>query len=159
MRKLYFGKSPPKNVGKGNEEKRATVTGHRMFFDISSIKNVSFGGTKFWLLIVDDATDMCFSFFLKRKIETAQAIVNLIKDLKEKRGIMVKILRCDNAGENMSAAKLCQDEGLGINFEYTAPNTPQHSNGRVERKFTTLFGRIRSMLNGAKLTDSLRKGL
>jgi hypothetical protein len=85
-------------------------------------------------------------------------IVNLIKDMKEKRGIMVKISRCDNAGENMSAAKQCQDEGLGINFEYTAPNTPQH-NGRVERTFATLFGRMRSMLNGAKLTSSLRKGL
>jgi hypothetical protein len=71
---------------------------------------------------------------------------------------MVKLLRCDNARENMSAAKLCQDEGLGINFEYTAPNTQQH-NGRGEKKFASLFGRMRSMLNGAKLTDSLRKGL
>jgi hypothetical protein len=109
------------------------------------LKNVSFGGSKFWLLIVDDAKDMCFSFFLKRKSETAQAIVNLIKDLKEKQGIMVKILRCDNAGENMSAAKLCLDERLGITFEYTAPNTPQH-NGRVERKFATTAGASKTTL-------------
>ena len=57
------GKARQKNVGKGTEEKRATKPGHRLFFDISSIKNTSYGGSKFWLLLVDDATDQCFSYF------------------------------------------------------------------------------------------------
>lgn len=37
-------------------------------------------------------------------------------------------------------------------FEYTAPNAPQQ-NGRIERSFATLFGRIRSMLNAARLNE------
>ena len=45
-----------------------------------------------------------------------------------------------------------------ISFEFTAPNTPQQ-NGKVERAFATLYGRVRSMMNGAGLTGSLRNGL
>ena len=56
------------------DEKRSTVPGERLFFDISSIKSKSFGGAKFWLLIVDDATGFAFSYFLKKKSETAGKI-------------------------------------------------------------------------------------
>lgn len=49
-------------------------------------------------------------------------------------------------------------EGLGLTFELTAPNTPQR-NGRIERKFATLYGRVRSMLNGARITQEMREGL
>jgi hypothetical protein len=35
------------------------------------------------------------------------------------------------------------------------PRTPQR-NGKVERKFQTLYGRIRAMLNGADLGEELR---
>ena len=52
----------------------------------------------------------------------------------------------------------CLDAGLGIIFEYTAVNTPQQ-NGRVERKFATLFGRVRAMLNGARLKGEMRNRL
>jgi hypothetical protein len=44
---------------------------------------------------------------------------------------------------------------LKVSFEFTAPNTPQQ-NGKVERKFATLYGKVRSMLNSAKLTPWLR---
>ena len=70
----------------------------------------------------------------------------------------VKFIRCDNAGENQTAEALCKQEGLGIIFEYTAPNTPQQ-NGRVERRFATLYGQVRSMLNGAHLNQEFRNGL
>lgn len=39
-----------------------------------------------------------------------------------------------------------------MKFEYTAPDTPQQ-NGRVERKFQTLYGRVRAMLYGAAELD------
>jgi len=53
------------------------------------------------------------------------------------------IVRCDNAGENMKFKENAEKEGLNITFELTAPGTPQQ-NGKVERMFTTLFGRVRS---------------
>jgi hypothetical protein len=126
--------------------------------DTSSVKKQSFGKSKFWLLIMDDCTGVCWSRFLKKKSDQVDLIINLLKDLKSKHNKTVKLIRCDNAGENKSLQKLCEKEGLGIQFEYTAPGTPQ-LNGRVERKFATLYGRVRAMLNGARLTKELRNGL
>ena len=63
-----LAKARQKNLGKVVKEKRAVEPGGRLFFDISSVKRVSFGGSKFWLLIVDDATDFCFSYFSSKKV-------------------------------------------------------------------------------------------
>ena len=46
-------------------------------------------------------------------------------------------------------------EGLGIQFEFTGPGTPQR-NGRIERKFATLYGRVRSALNSANIPMQMR---
>ena len=54
--------------------------------------------------------------------------------------------------------ELLDDKGMGIKFEYTAVDTPQQ-NGKVERKFATLYGKVRSALNAAKLKPFLRFGL
>ena len=66
------------------------------------IKTRSFGGAKFWLLLVDDATGFKFSYFLKRKSDTAARVVALIKHLKTTLNMQVKFIRCDNAGENLN---------------------------------------------------------
>ena len=71
---------------------------------------------------------------------------------------MVKVVCCDNAGENKTFEDLSKKDGLGITFEYTAPGTPQQ-NGKCERKFASLYGKVRSMLNGARFTKTLRNGL
>ena len=47
---------------------------------------------------------------------------------------------------------------MKITFEYTAANTPQQ-NGRIERKFATIYGRVRSMLTAAGIEGKLRKDL
>ena len=65
---------------------------------------------------------------------------------------------CDNAGGNLALKRECEKDGLGIKFELIAPNTPQQ-NGLVERKFATLWGRVRAMMEGANLSRVLRKGL
>ena len=91
---------------------------------------------------------MPFSFFISEKSQLEEVLEPFFVDLKNTYGIIVKIVRCDNAGENRSFEKTCKSEGHGIKFEYTAPGTPQQ-NGRVERKFQTLYGRIRAMLAGS----------
>jgi transposase InsO family protein len=108
--------------------------------------------------VLDDASDYCWSYFLKKKSDLSQTVRNLVKDLKVKHKKRVKFIRCDNAGENKAFEKECLKEGLGIQFEWTAPGTPQQ-NGRVERKFATLFGRVRAMFKAAGLDESKRKGL
>jgi hypothetical protein len=66
----------------------------------------------------------------------------------------MKTIQCDDDGENKELENRCIQEQLGINFEYTGPGTPQF-NGRVERKFATLYGRVRTMLNAARLLKDL----
>ena len=43
----------------------------------------------------------------------------------------------------------------GVKFKITAAGTPQH-NGVMERAYVTMYGRVRAMLNGAKLSSNLR---
>ena len=88
---------------------------------------------------------------MTEKSDLTKKMIGLIKDLKTKYNLQVQRLRCDNTGENQAFKKACNQEGLGIDFEYTAPGTPQQ-NGCVERKFATLFNRVQAMLNGGKFT-------
>jgi transposase InsO family protein len=64
----------------------------------------------------------------------------------------------DNSGENKSFHQLILKSEFKIKFEFTAPGTPQQD-GKVEREFATLFRKTRSMLNAARITIPLRKGL
>ena len=66
-------------------------------------------------------------------------MTELIIDLKQAHKILVKKIRCDGAAENHGFEAMAKEKAFGLIFEYTAKNTPQH-NGKVERKFQTLFG-------------------
>jgi hypothetical protein len=94
------------------------------------------GGAKYWLLIVDDHTDMCWSIFLNFKSELARQALNFIQQLQNQHNMTIKYIRLDNSGENKSLEHLCSTTTLQVQFEYTSPGTPQY-NGRVERKFAT----------------------
>ena len=85
-------------------------------------------------------------------------MIDFIVELKDKYEIVVKTIRCDNAGENMKFEEHAREEGLALTFEYTAPNTPQQ-NGRCERKLTTLYGRARAMLLMSHIEKPLRSRL
>ena len=146
-----LGKSRQKNINK-EPVPRSTTSGERLFLDISSVRTRSYGGAKYWLLVVDDATDYCWSYFLKEKSQLCKTVVSLLKELKDTYNKTVKYIRCDNSGENVVLIEKCKQERLGIIFEFTARKTPQQ-NGRVERKFATLYGRVRAMLNEAGLVD------
>jgi hypothetical protein len=72
--------------------------------------------------------------------------------------VTVKYIRCDDAGENIALKNHLNIKIYGVKFEFSGPRTPQR-NGKVERKFQTLYGRTRSMLNGAGLEGQLREKL
>jgi hypothetical protein len=46
-----------KLVTKGNDTVHAKHNGERLFMDISIIRTTSYGGSKFWLLVVDNKSD------------------------------------------------------------------------------------------------------
>ena len=138
-------------------ESKSTTKGERLYIDTSSVQVESLGGAKFWLLVVDDFTDMAWSYFLKAKIEVKSKIIQLIKDFRLN-DVHVKKIRCDNAGENFSLQKFCDRERFGVTFEFTGSGSPQYK-GRVERKFANLYGKVRARLNDAKLTQHFRLSL
>jgi hypothetical protein len=131
-----FAKAQQRNVPKGNNTVHAKHNGEPLFMDISSIKTTSYGGSKYWLLVVDNKTDYSWSYFLKRKSETKEKICALVLDFKTKNGLNVLFIQCDNAGENKMAQEELQKLAPQVQFEFTSPDTPQQ-NGRVERKFAT----------------------
>jgi hypothetical protein len=132
----------------------SNLPGERLYVDISSIKERSFGGAKFWALIVDDYSFYCWSFVMKNKLDLKTRIKTLLTDLKIANRI-VEFIRCDDAGENITMKNDPEIKSFGIKFEFSGPRTPQR-NGNVKRKSQTLYGRIRAMLNGAGLEGELR---
>ncbi|KAG7336872.1 reverse transcriptase RNA-dependent DNA polymerase, partial [Nitzschia inconspicua] len=121
--------------------REVTKPGEVMYMDTASIDKPSMGSKKFWFLFVDGFSDHTISCFGKHKSDLMRVGIDMLLDLKTK-DIVVKTIRCDNAGENKMLEQACRKQGLQIIFEYTAPGTPQQ-NGVVERKFATLFGKIR----------------
>ena len=127
-----------KNIPKKNEDK-SNKPGERMYSDISSMRKPSMGGRQHWVMLVDEATKYKKSFFLKKKNEQVKPIIDWIKALNARHEIQVKIIRCDNAGENKVLETESDKNDLWIIFEHTAPGTRQQ-NGVVERAFVTVMG-------------------
>jgi hypothetical protein len=95
--------------------------------------------------------------FFKKKDELKDKVVELIKELKNE-NIRVKFLRLDDAGENYALEKECKQQNLVVKLEYSGPRTLQ-KNGKVERKFQTLYGRIRAMMNDSEIDGEFCDGL
>ena len=146
-----------KNIPKKNEDKSRNP-GERMYLDISSMRKPIMGGRQHWVMLVDEATKYKKSFFLKKKSEQVEPIIDWIKALKARHEIQVKIIICDNVGENKVLEREFDKNELGIIFEYTAPGTPQQ-NGVVERAFVTVMGGARAMMNHAGFTMAKRQQL
>ena len=131
--------------------------GRKAFFYISSPTTPTVGTKKNWLLVIDDSTSYVQSFFLKETSNLADIIVGLIKNLKNEYNLQVQYLCCNNTGENIAFKKACKQEGLGVEFKFTARGMSQQ-NGCIERKFATLFNWVYAMLNSGKLITYLQHG-
>jgi hypothetical protein len=120
---------------------RSTIPGEILFIDISYHKSPSPAGSKYWLLVVDDATDFSWSLFMPSKSDTSKCLIPLLQQIKNC-GTPTKIFRCDNSSENTKLNKNLYEKGLDTSFQYTAPGTPQQ-NGRMDRKFSVIYDQIR----------------
>ena len=145
-----------RNVPKKKMKKLQTRPGYRVFMDICSFKQVSRGGNRHWLAVVDEFSDCTHSFFLNKKSDQIKMIPMWIRGLSKKYKIEIKRIRLDNSGENRSLQKECDKSNLGIIFEFTAPGAPQQ-NSVAERRIPMLMGRARAMLLQAGI-DSKGKG-
>jgi hypothetical protein len=120
------------NAVPNESETKSIIPGERLYIDTSSVKAKTFGGSKFWLLVVDDCTDVAWSAFLNKKGDQVERLITLIKELAIKHKVSVKYIRCDNASENGALEKECTKQGLGIQFKNT--QAPEHPNSMDEWK-------------------------
>jgi hypothetical protein len=88
--------------------------------EISSIRDKNYGGSCFWVLMLDDYTDYCWSNFLKTKGDLKVKVMTLLTDLKTA-GVEVKIIRYNDSRENQALHEECQAKGYGIKFEFLGP--------------------------------------
>ena len=150
-----LGKMRQKNLPK-QKIASAKEVGHRFFLDISSIKYQSIGGAKYLALFMDDHSGFLVGVYLKRKSELEEKGLETLAKIENYYKVKVERIRCDNAGENLMLEKACARNKMRIKFEYTSSRTPQQ-NGRIERKFATLYGRVRAMFVGAGIEGRLRR--
>ena len=92
------------------------------------MRKPSMGGRQHWVMLVDEATDYKKSFFLKKKNEQVEPIIDWIKALKARHKVQVNIIICDNAGEN----KVVERESDKNELELFLNMLPQGHHSRME---------------------------
>ena len=70
----------------------------------------------------------------------------------------LKIIFCENAGENKTLEENCMNNSEAIKFEFTSADTSQQ-NGTVEQKFATLYSWMCAMMVHTGLHENLKNGL
>ena len=125
---------------------KTTIPGQRFYCDISSTQEKSYGGSQYWVIIVDETSRMKWSHFIKKKSEMGNVIACFLKHIIVQENKKPKWIRNDNAGENQSIKQFCLKKNISINIENTSPHTPQQ-NGVLESGFRTLWGQERSNMS------------
>ncbi|CAI7773217.1 unnamed protein product [Closterium sp. NIES-53] len=114
------------------------------------MRHASKGGARFLLVMLDDATRMCWTRLLKAKGDAAKAIQEWALEVCNDDKKRIKVIRTDGGGEfvNNELAKWMKSKG--IKHDVTTHYTPQQ-NGAAERLNRTLVEAVRSLLQHSKL--------
>uniref|UniRef100_A0AAV1V4J6 Integrase catalytic domain-containing protein n=1 Tax=Peronospora matthiolae TaxID=2874970 RepID=A0AAV1V4J6_9STRA len=134
-----------------NRDKRTYNTFEMLHFDICGpMEEKSLGGSKYLLLIVDEASGCMKGFCLHSKSESEECIKKYITMIQTQFNKKVKFVRHDGARE--FATNSLQDfyEVEGIEQQTTVPYAHQ-ANGTAERAIRTIVTIGRIMLHHAKL--------
>ena len=105
----------------------------------------SLGGKKYCLVIVDDYSRYCWTFYIKRKSETQKIFIDFATLIQRQYDSKILAIRSDNGTEFKNYTMDEFLSGEGIFHQYSAAYTPQQ-NGVAERKNRTLIDMARTML-------------
>ncbi|KAA0043826.1 putative gag-pol polyprotein [Cucumis melo var. makuwa] len=113
-------------------------------------KEVSMGGSRYFISIIDDFSRKVWIYPLKQKDEAFGKFLEWKKQVENQTGRKVKYLRTDNGLEfvNNKFNQFCKSEGITRHF--TVTYTPQQ-NGLAERFNRTIMERTRCLLTNASL--------
>ncbi|CAI7759564.1 unnamed protein product [Closterium sp. NIES-54] len=112
--------------------------------------HTSKGGARFLLVMLDDATCMCWTRLLKAKGDVTKAIQEWALEVCDDDKKRIKAIRTDGGGEFVNAELEKWMKSKGIKHDVTTPYTPQH-NGAAEWLNRTLVEAVRSLLQHSKL--------
>ena len=112
------------------------------------------GGSKYFLLIIDDYTRLTWVAMLQQKSDAFEAFKRFKTLAETEKGANLKALRTDRGGEFTSTEFSSYCNRNGIKRELTAPYSP-HQNGVAERKNRTLMSMVRAMLKAKDLPREL----
>lgn len=150
-----IAKAKQKNVVKASKHVPAEKPNERIYLDIATIKkpegSFPMSTNNVWRIMVDECTQMKITDFFPSKSGMVEPTCAKLNKWKQA-GMPVKYIRMDNAGENKKLKERADssDWKLGINFEFTARDTPQH-NHLAELAFATLGNRGRAIMHKANV--------
>uniref|UniRef100_H3H975 Integrase catalytic domain-containing protein n=2 Tax=Phytophthora ramorum TaxID=164328 RepID=H3H975_PHYRM len=134
-----------------NRDKRRYDTFELLHFDICGpMEEESLGGSKYLLLIVDEASGCMKGFCLRAKSESEDCIKTYVTKVQTQFGKKVRFVRHDGAREFATNSLKTFYEVEGIEQQTTVPYAHQ-TNGTAERAIRTIVTIGRSMLHHAKL--------
>jgi hypothetical protein len=109
------------------------------------------GGKKYFMTLIDDSTRYCYVYLLKSKDEALDFFKIYKAEVENQLERKIKRVRSDRGGEYFSNEfnLFCAEHG--IIHERTPPNSPQ-SNGIAERKNRTLTDLVNAMLDVSGLS-------
>ncbi|KAG4039410.1 hypothetical protein PC123_g25040 [Phytophthora cactorum] len=145
-------KAPSKSSGPSlNRDKRRYDTFELLHFDICGpMEKDSLSGSKYLLVIVNEASRYMKGFCLHAKSESEECLKNYIMKVQTQFGKRVKFVRHDGAREFATKSLKAFYEDQGIEQQTTVPYAHQ-INGTAERAIRTIVTIGRSMLRHAKL--------
>ncbi len=145
-----IGKAQQRNISKEATGDKATTFNGQVGHDLSKIKapegmTVQIHKSN-WHVLVDEMSGFKRSAFFETKSCMIDYMCNLMHSEAE-HGYPIRVLRQDNAGENVKLIKTAKGKDWKLTFdvEYTARKTPQQ-NSHVETSFTIIVAQARCML-------------
>ncbi|CAI7838992.1 unnamed protein product [Closterium sp. NIES-54] len=114
------------------------------------MQHASKGGAQFLLVMLDDATRMCWTRLLKAKRDVTKAIQEWALEVCDDDKKRIKAIRTDGGAKFVNAELEKWMKSKGIKHDVTTPCTPQQ-NGAAERLNRTLVEAVRSLLQHSKL--------
>ena len=108
------------------------------------------GGSKYFLLLVDDCTRMLWVSLLKQKLQTFKVFKSFKAQAEREKELKLICLRTDNGGEFTSKEFISFCIAHEIQRHFSTPYTPQQ-NGVVERNNRTILDMTHAMLKNKNL--------
>lgn len=109
------------------------------------MQTASLGGSRYFLLFIDDYSRMSWIYFLKNKSETFEHFQKFKAFAENQTGKRLKVLRSDRGREYKSTK-------FRRHHEFATPYIPEQ-NGVAERKNRTVVELARSMLKAKGLPN------